>query len=127
MTPMSSARRRSMAAAIAFALVSSILALVAAPAGAEAFDTSSEPPTANAVPKVQEIAKNVPPATGWYVNRRDSSAGLEVLHIRRDEPLARGTVAVLPRSGLYRLRTALHSETLIGGHGRAPTPKHTPR
>src|SRR3546814_8364593 len=73
MTPMSSARRRSMAAAIAFALVSSILALVAAPAGAEAFDTSSEPPTANEVPKVQEIAKNVPPATGWYRSEEHTS------------------------------------------------------
>src|SRR3546814_8673505 len=118
MTPMSSARRRSLAAAIALARVSRIHPLVAAPAGAEAFDTASEPPTANEVPKVQEIAKNVPPATGWYFTRRDSSAGLEVLHIRRDEPLARGTVAVLPRSGLYRLRSVLSSETLIGGYGR---------
>src|SRR3546814_18673233 len=97
MTPMSSARRRSMAAAIAFALVSSILTLVAAPAGAEAFDTSSEPPTANEVPKVQEIAKHVPPATRWYVSRRDSSAGPAVLPLPPDEPLARRTVAVLPR------------------------------
>ncbi len=59
----------------------------------------------------------VPAGAGWYVTERRAAEGVELLTIRRDNPLERGTVAVMPRSGLYRLRTVLASDQFIGGTG----------
>ena len=59
-----------------------------------------------------------PPASGWYVTGYRAAAGIELLSIRRDQPLARGQVAVIPRSALYRVRTVLASDQLVGGTGR---------
>jgi hypothetical protein len=62
-----------------------------------------------------------PAASGWYITGREDGGGLEVLSIHRDSPAGRGKVVVLPRSGLYRLRTVLASEQLIGGTRSGPT------
>ncbi len=71
--------------------------------------------TATVVPRSATAATPAPAATGWYVTDQDSAGGIEIVHVRRDQPLARGWVAKIPRSGLYRLRTVMASEQLVGG------------
>jgi hypothetical protein len=53
-------------------------------------------------------------ATSSTVDR----GGIEIVQLRRDDPLTRAQVAILPRSQLGRLRTVLASDQLIGGTGR---------
>lgn len=69
-------------------------------------------------PRPVDAATAAPAASGWYVTSRENASGIELMTIRRDHDLARGHVAVVPRSALYRLRTVLASEQLIGGTGR---------
>ena len=71
-----------------------------------------------AAPRAARADSVAPAATGWRVTTRSNGAGIELLGIQRDDPLARGQVMVMPRSGLYRLRTVMASEQLIGGSGR---------
>lgn len=73
------------------------------------------------VPRSADAEPMAPPAAGWQVVDREAAAGIEVLSIRRDAPLARGKVVVMPRSGLHRLRTVLASEQMIGGARDLPT------
>jgi len=56
-------------------------------------------------------------ATGWFTYGREAGGGVELFAIGRDTPdaKARGKVVVLPRSGLYRLRTELAHHQLLGG------------
>ena len=69
-------------------------------------------------PPVADALVAAPPAGGWYVTSRRAASGVELLTVQRDAPLARAQVAMMPRSGLYRLRTVLASNQLIGGTGR---------
>ena len=89
---------------VAAALVVAVLA-VAAPLRGRAADAAAGAPAEA--------------ASGWYVTGRQAAEGVEMLSIRRDDPVERGTVAVMPRSGLYRLRTVLASDQLVGGTGFA--------
>jgi hypothetical protein len=65
-----------------------------------------------------DAAATAPPATGWYVTSQRAAAGVELSTVRRDDPLTRAHVAMIPRTALYRLRTVMASEQLIGGYGR---------
>lgn len=78
--------------------------------------------TAVALPAMTDAAEPAPAATGWReISRTKDRGGIEIVQIIRDEPLARGQVAVFPRDQLYRLRTVLASTQLVGGTGRART------
>ncbi len=70
----------------------------------------------------ETVGSPVPVGTGWRVTSQESGGGTTVVSIRRDSPLVRGQVAILPRSGLYRLRTVLASEQLVRGTGRDLVP-----
>ena len=67
-------------------------------------------------------AEPAPAATGWReISRTKDRGGIEIVEIARDEPLARGRVAVFPRDQLHRVRRVLASTQLVGGTGRALT------
>ncbi|MEX2294613.1 MAG: phosphodiester glycosidase family protein [Acidimicrobiales bacterium] len=71
---------------------------------------------------VTGAAEPAPAATGWWeLSRTKDRGGIEMVEIMRDEPLARGHVAVFPRDQLYRVRTVLASTQLVGGTGRTLT------
>ncbi len=82
-------------------LVSGVVALLPAPrAGAAASEAA-------------------PPATGWTATSRTvDRGGIEIIQLRRDDPLTRAQVAIVPRSQLPRLRPVLASSQLVGGTGR---------
>lgn len=57
------------------------------------------------------------PPNGWFRYGGEAGGGVELFAIGRDDPdaKARGKVIVLPRTGIYRLRTVLAHEQLLGG------------
>ena len=68
-----------------------------------------------AAPPAASASTPAPASDGWYVTEEQHASGLRLLSVRSDEPLARAHVAVVPRSALYRLRTVLASDQLVGG------------
>jgi hypothetical protein len=67
-------------------------------------------------------AAPAPPAVGWQaVGRTVDRGGIEIIQLRRDDPLTRAQVAIVPRSQLPRLRPVLASQQLVGGTGRLLT------
>jgi len=64
--------------------------------------------------EAEVTAQAAPGASGWSIVAREAAAGIEILSLRRDDPLTRAKVAMMPRSGLYRLRTVLADDQLVG-------------
>lgn len=71
---------------------------------------------------VAEASTPAPVGAGWQVTTREDRAGTTLFRIRRDSPLVRGNVAVLPRQDLDRMRTVLASYHLVRGSGRDIVP-----
>jgi hypothetical protein len=67
-------------------------------------------------------AEPAPPAVGWRaVSSTVDRGGIEIIELRRDDPLTRAQVAIVPRSQLARLRPVLADDQLVGGTGRLLT------